>query len=218
MNGSTGSGAVNAAGGSLSGTGVIAGPVTIQPGGVLWPGNNSIGTLTINNSLVLSGAAVMLLNKDTLSNNAVVGLTSVTYGGILNVTNIGATPLADSDSFQLFSAGSYSGMFANIVPSPGPSLAWNTSTLATDGKLRVSAVSGAPVISSIIASGSNLLLGGSNGTSAGYYYVVASTNLSSPLSNWTVMGTNLFDVNGGFQTTNPINPVVPEQFFILQVP
>jgi len=53
--------------------------------------------------------------------------------------NITASPaLTTSDSFKLFSAGSYAGAFANIVPAaPLSGLAWDTSTLTTDGTLRI---------------------------------------------------------------------------------
>jgi hypothetical protein len=160
----------------------------------------------------------MDISKTPPTNDQLRVTGALTYGGILIVTNLGATALADGDSFNIFSAASYFGSFANIVPSPGPGLAWNTSTLSSDGTLRVSAVTYAPAIASFVASPGNLILGGSNGTIAGYYYLLSSARLDTPLSNWTILSTNIFDVNGGFQVTNPSGPAAPQQFFMLQIP
>ena len=136
VNGMTGPGAVVATVGTLGGNGLIRGPVVVQSAGRLAPGT-SIGTLTISNSLALSATTVMELNAATGTNDLVRGLTSVTYGGTLVLSNVSGTITAPA-AFKLFSANSYSGAFAALTPAtPGPNLAWNTNTLATDGTLRV---------------------------------------------------------------------------------
>src|SRR6185369_9518135 len=61
VNGVTDTSAITVTGGTLGGNGLITGPVTIQSAGRLAPGT-SIGTLTISNSLSLSGVTVMELN------------------------------------------------------------------------------------------------------------------------------------------------------------
>src|SRR5439155_3437535 len=75
----------------------------------------------------------------------VIGLNKVTYGGTLNMV-ISGRPAVASDAFKLFSATTvatslsspYAGAFTSIVPgAPGANLVWNTSTLATDGTLRI---------------------------------------------------------------------------------
>jgi hypothetical protein len=49
-------------------------------------------------------------------------------------------PLGSADTFKLFDAWQYAGAFSRIVPStPGPGLAWNTSSLTTDGTLKIDA-------------------------------------------------------------------------------
>jgi uncharacterized protein with beta-barrel porin domain len=138
VNGSLGAARVTVRGGTLGGNGVINGPVTVQPGGRLAPGN-PIGVLAISNSLTLGGTTFIELNKSAATNDAVRGLSNITYGGTLMVTNLGGS-LAAGDSFKLFNAGSYSGSFASLSPAlPGPGLVWNTNTLATDGTLRIAA-------------------------------------------------------------------------------
>ncbi|PYJ03616.1 MAG: hypothetical protein DME25_11775, partial [Verrucomicrobia bacterium] len=142
VNGVIGVSAVTVTNGTLSGNGLILGPATIQSAGLLAPGT-SIGSLTISNSLSLSGTALMELNAASGTNDSVRGLTSVTYGGTLTLSNLSGTITA-SNAFKLFSANTYIGAFAALSPaSPGSGLAWNTNTLGTDGTLRV--LSTAPV-------------------------------------------------------------------------
>ena len=66
-------------------------------------------------------------------------------------------------------------------------------------------------------SGTNLILGGTNGWPGQYYYVLASTNLALPRSQWTPMATNPFDPRGNFNFTNPVNPDQPYLFYLLQL-
>ena len=136
VNGVIGNSAVNLTGGTLGGNGVIQGPVTIQSAGRVAPGM-SIGTLTISNSLILSGTTIMELDAAAGTNDLVRGITSVTYGGTLVLSNL-AGNIAASNAFKLFNANSYRGAFAALTPSsPALGLAWNTNTLTTDGTLRV---------------------------------------------------------------------------------
>ncbi|HEY5914702.1 MAG TPA: autotransporter-associated beta strand repeat-containing protein [Verrucomicrobiae bacterium] len=145
VKGEIGLGSVIVTNATLGGNGLIRGPVTIQSTGRLSPGV-SIGTLTISNSLSLSGVTLMELDATLGTNDLVQGLRTLTYGGTLILANLGRTINA-SDSFKLFSAESYSGAFTVLnPPNPGSGLVWNTNTLALDGTLRVSStVSTVPV-------------------------------------------------------------------------
>ncbi|HWH68989.1 MAG TPA: hypothetical protein VNT26_06375, partial [Candidatus Sulfotelmatobacter sp.] len=121
--------------GTLGGSGAIQGIVTVGTEGTLAPGG-ALGTLTINNSLVLGGTTVMEIarNGGVLSSDQVAGLNQVTYGGTLIVTNRGSEQLQIGDTFKLFAASSYAGTFANIVV-PGP-YTW-ANKLAIDGTIQV---------------------------------------------------------------------------------
>jgi RHS repeat-associated protein len=138
-----GGGAVSvAAGATLGGTGTINGPVTVQAGAPLAPGIGGIGTLTVSNDLTLTTASttMMQLNKAAGTSDQVRGLTTVTYGGTLVVTNLAGT-LAAGDSFKLFDAASYTGSFAAISPAtPGIGIVWDMTYLPVEGTLRVAAV------------------------------------------------------------------------------
>ena len=145
VNGSlaTGSAVTVASGATLGGTGTVKGPATISAGGTLAPGAGSFGTLSVTNTLSLSGTTRMELGKTgpTLSNDKVSGLTTVTYGGDLIVTSLGPDALAAGNSFQLFSATTRSGSFASItLPALNPGLVWNTGSLSTTGTIVIRAL------------------------------------------------------------------------------
>jgi autotransporter-associated beta strand protein len=130
---SVGTNTVNVTGGTLGGNGIILAPVSVATGGTLQAGlgNGDTSTLTVSNSLALAGNAVFALNRANAQNAAnISGITTVTYGGTLTLTNVGAA-LQAGDTFNLFSAGSYTGSFAHIVlPALGPNLAWTTNLSA----------------------------------------------------------------------------------------
>ncbi len=134
VSGSNGTNAVNVRAGTLAGTGVIDGPVTVFTGGTLSPGNNSIGALTISNSLALTGTNYMELNKTLLTNDSLLGLMSISYGGTLLATNLSGA-LAGGDSFKLFSSASSTGNFTTLAGAPGAGLVWKFNP--TNGTLTV---------------------------------------------------------------------------------
>jgi fibronectin-binding autotransporter adhesin len=147
-------GPVQATGGTLGGNGTIHGAVTIGASGTLAPGS-SLGSLTINNTLTLGGATVMEISRNgsVLANDAVVGLTQVSYGGTLLVTNIGPSSLQVGDTFKLFTASSYAGAGFTSVVLPGPYI-WNN-RLTVDGTIQVSGLGISTVPTNITAVVSN---------------------------------------------------------------
>lgn len=133
----TGTGTVNVNTGTLGGVGIISGAVTVASGGTLAPGN-SIGTLTINNALVLSGTSDFEINASTMTNDSVSGITSLTYGGTLKITKLAGT-FSAGQSWDLFngSFASPTGTWANAafigtngtsdadIPDLGAGMIWN---------------------------------------------------------------------------------------------
>jgi alpha-glucosidase len=125
-----------AAGGALGGNGVLLGPVTIQPGATLGPGPG-VAVLTISNSLTLAGTTAMDIDHLAATNSLVRGLTKVTYGGTLVLSNLTGS-YGIGDTFKLFDAASYQGSFAALSPiAPGPGRAWDTNSLCLNGTLLV---------------------------------------------------------------------------------
>jgi hypothetical protein len=194
----------------------------VQSLGTLSPRDlvNTTATLSISNSLALGGATAMDVAKagTVFTTDLITNVTSLTFGGTLRLALTG-DPLVAGDAIKLFSFNSATGSFAAFdPPTPGDGLAWDSSTLRTDGNIRVSVAPAAqPQFSSVVLSGNQLIISGTNGSANGNYYVLASTNLTLPLSSWTSIATDAF-VNGNFSFTNTIDPNLSRQFYIIQVP
>jgi hypothetical protein len=73
-----------------------------------------------------------------------------------------------------------------------------------------------PRFSFIALVGTNLVMNGNGGTAGSNYYVLASTNLAWPLSQWTPIATNQFLTGGNFNFTNGVIPGTPQNFYLLQ--
>lgn len=122
---------------SLQGYGAINGAAVVN--GTLAPGG-PIGALTFNGPTLLKGTTVLKLSKTAtgLANDLLTCSSVLTIGGALIVTNIGVEALAEGDSFTLLSAATLAGSFEAVsLPPLTPPLAWNLSTLARDGVIRV---------------------------------------------------------------------------------
>ena len=70
----------------------------------------------------------------------------------------------------------------------------------------------------VAAGGGNFILSGVGGTIDGTYYVLATTNLTLPLTNWTAIATDQFDGLGDFIFTNVAQTNAPQMFYILKQP
>jgi hypothetical protein len=184
------------AGATLSGSGTLNGTVvangTVSPGVV-------IGILTLGNTPTLNGTNLMQLNRTNSpsSDRLTISGQQVAYGGALTVQNLGPALVA-GDSFQIFSASSYSGTFTSItLPTLGANLAW-TNTLSSNGAIAV--ISTGPGVRPRLTnsvSGGSLVLSWDTVGSPGYA-LQAQTNSGGLGTNWSV-------VPGG--TTSPF--VVP---------
>lgn len=203
--------------GTLCGTGTISGPVTIFSNGTLSPGDGAIGALAMNNSLALRGTTLIKLDAAAGTNAELRGMSRVTYGGTLTVTNLGGT-LAAGDHFKIFDATTYTGNFATLhLPLVGAGLAWAASDL-TNGALSVVLAPVVPRINQAALVGTNLVVAGSGGAADYGYEVLFSTNLALPLSYWTAMASNHFDGAGGFLSTNAVDPSLRQGFYAIKIP
>ena len=131
-----------ASGQTLEGKGTIHGATTIASGATLSPGESNLGTLTFDNTLTLAGIIAMGIAKSgsTLTSDLVQGVTTLTYGGVLNVTATGGA-IAGGDSWDLFNATAFAGVFSSVnLPTLTGGLTWNTSQLAVNGTISVNSV------------------------------------------------------------------------------
>jgi autotransporter-associated beta strand protein len=173
-------------GGVFGGNGSVGGNVTVNSGGTLTPGDlyywtnntaypaafqngliNKIGgplTMSIGATLTLGPLSTAVFDVDNLNgtNDQVAGAGTVIVGGTFVINNLGVAPYTNTQAIPLFQG------FTNISgtvpiinpPYPGNHLAWDTSTLLTDGMLRVGPLTTtppSPVITSSV-SGGNLTI------------------------------------------------------------
>jgi len=207
-----GTGAVTVAVGTLGGTGAISGPVTINTGGSLAPGDG-FGALTINSNLLLNAGSTNFfeVNGSAPANSAVLCGGAVTYGGVLAIVPSGA--FTSGQKFILFSgAGATNASnFAGITGSPGGGMVFNftngvldvVSTGPTSPAFLTNSVNGGVLSLSWPANQNWTLQIQTNSLSVGL--------LTSP-SAWS-------DVPGstGISSTNiTINPTTPTMFFRLK--
>ena len=75
-------------------------------------------------------------------------------------------------------------------------------------------------IASLTLSGSDLVINGINGQSNATYYILTSTNLSQPLTQWTPIATNQPATTGNFTltATNALDRTAPQHYYILEQP
>lgn len=218
-----------ASGQTLGGIGAITGNLVASGGSIIAPGGtnttigitvgaNPTGTISVSGNVTLGGTTTIKLDGSG-SNDVVQAGGSITYGGTLNLVNISGAPYSAGDTFQIFSASSFSSSFTQGInpPNPGAGLAWDTTQLNA-GNISVVTGTSQPVLGNVSVSGGNIIFSGSNGPAGSNYVVLTSTNLTTPLANWTPVLTNTFDSNGNFHVTNAINPAAPRGFYLLQVP
>ena len=214
-----------ASGQTLGGIGEVNGNLVEAPGATIAPsgtnvslgtteGSSSSGIIAASGTISLNGTTVIKLDGSGVNDEVQSTGAGITYGGTLNLANISGAPLAVGDSFQIFSAASYAGSFANITPAtPGSGMAWDTSQLNI-GVLNVIAGAFVPVISNTMLSGTNFIFSGTGGSPSANYTVFTTTNLASP--SWVPLVTNTFDASGGFSVTNAVNTKTPRLFYIIK--
>ena len=200
ITGLLGDSAVTNNGGTLTGNGTINGPVFIASG-TLEPGvSTSLSeTLTINNYLTLADTVLIQIGKAGAApvNDSVVGVTDITYGGTLIVTNTTGSTFVAGDALVLFTAsGTKTGNFTHIVVEP-PVADLNTAFDPATGTLTFSSnVEPSPTLNLTNNGGGALEL-----SWTGSFKLQSQTNTPS-----IGLSTNWGDYPGG--GTSPVNVTV----------
>ena len=76
----------------------------------------------------------------------------------------------------------------------------------------------APQIFSIAKAGDSVVIRGTNGTPGTSCYVLTSSDLGKPLTNWTRLATNIFDGRGSLSFTDLPAQTTAHQLYRLQLP
>ena len=198
---------------TIQGNGTLLG--SLSANGTVMPGfSNYVGVLTVTNSVTLSGTTLINLNTTSSPNSGRLVATNIILGGTLTVTNLGHT-LMGGETFQLLSGGltgSFGATNLSVLP---PGLTWDSSNLNSSGILKVTGHILPPTVGPIQVSGSTAVISGTNGTPGATYYVLTSSNVALPLSQWTPLATNTFASDGSFSytTTTATNA---QQFYNIQ--
>lgn len=206
--------------GTLGGTGSINGPVTVNVGGTLAAGA-SIGTLTINNDLILAGNLSVEVNKSVSPSNDLVtvsGTINNIGSGTVNVANLGPA-LTVGNSFKVFNQAVINGGALTVT---GGGVTW-TNKLAVDGSIQVLSTGGSvppsfpPNSVTVLPSGNiSLTATGALGTS---YRLWATTNVTlAPITNtWTLLNSGTISVSPF--TINDLNATnFPQRFYLFSTP
>jgi uncharacterized repeat protein (TIGR03803 family) len=82
----------------------------------------------------------------------------------------------------------------------------------------VSVVPAQPGVASLSLSGADLVFNAINGQSGATYYVLMSTNLALPASQWARVATNVLSASGNFTmtATNAVTPSAVQRFYLLE--
>ena len=207
----TGSGSVTInSGATLGGNGTIGGQVSMAAGATLVPGSNGSGILTITNDLGLNNGSILQFQLGATSSQAFV-TGDLTLGGTLNFS---AAAGFGPGTYTLFN---YGGSLSVGTLSLGTKPAGYNYTIDTSVLGQVNLVVSGPQFGKILTTANGLVLSGSGGPTNGTYYLLSSTNLTSPLTGWTRLSTNQFDANGNFNITNSLNKNFRQDFFRLQI-
>ncbi len=202
-----------ASGATLSGSGIIGGLTALDDGATLAPGDG-IGTLTISNELDLSDQTVLQFALGTASDKVVVS-GNLTLGGLLNITNPGGFGVG---TYTLFAYGGALTMSSLTIASAPAGFVCTVST-NTPGQIQlIVQLPAPPVFGGINLTGGNLVFSGTGGVSNATFYLLGSTNLDTPLTNWTRLLTNQFDGSGNFNITNVLDTNAPQDFYLLETP
>jgi uncharacterized repeat protein (TIGR01451 family) len=188
-------------------------------------GLNFTNTLTVTNAG--PGPAYGIIVTDALPAN--VTFVSASSGGTTNanarqvVWNISSLPANTVSNLTLgmnAATGGYATNIVSVVSSAVDSnLANNTATNITlVTTVIIPTVS--PKIKSFSLVNGNVVISGTNGVTGGTYYLLDSTNMTKPLSQWVSVATNIVSTNGAsgaftFTGTNAVSPNATNQFYIL---
>ena len=202
-------------GGRVKGNVIATSGSTVQPGGA----GNIQNTGFLTNALTLQAGSTTIMEVSlnagvTNTSDAINVVGALTYGGTLQINNIGTNALVAGTTFKMFSGGSYAGVFTGVSTNVGAQfVTWDLSKLPVNGTITVVSVtaSSRPTLANSLSDGTLNLAWPSD--HLGWTLQTNSVDVASP-SQW-------FAYPGSASVTNlslPIDPSKPHVFFRLSYP
>ena len=226
----TGSGTVpvailNLNGAAITGAGQLlagGGNATITANRATFALSDVIGTLGNPFTKVTLTNSILQFMADVATTNLVA--TSLVTGGASNLVRIVSLPTVSSPtrlsviaySNSIGGAG-YNFLLAAPLPSGFSGYLTNNAANSSVDLVFVSLPAVPPQFGVVSATGTKLVISGTNGVPGWPYVVLYSTNLTQPLTQWSRLATNIFDAGGGFLFTNTIQPNPGQRYFRLLV-
>jgi hypothetical protein len=188
---------------------------------------NSAGSVTSSNAVLTVTNIPPAITVQPASQTGGVG-----SNVIFAVTATGTPPLSYqwqvNETNILVDGGQINGAISNVLTISNVQLTNNGNYTVTVTNLAGSVTSSNAVLTVIVpspgfgniiaAGGDSFILSGTGGVRNGTYYVLISSNLLTPLDQWTYIATNQFDGQGGFIFTNTTQTNAPQLFYLLQLP
>jgi hypothetical protein len=218
------SGTLNLNGGTLIANNVVSGGgaanVTVDGGTVIIT-NTSGPTMSGLTALELSSGKLHVpLDGNSVVTNIVTtslvagGVTIIDVDSLANVTGTNRFPLIQYSNF----VGSTANFMVGDLPQGfGVSLSSNPVSHTIDLSIYPLPILHS-VITGITLSGTTLTLSGTNGSPGMTYSVLATTDLALPLTNWTLVASDVYNVDGNFSITIDVNLNHSRQFYLLKSP
>ncbi|MGH7954204.1 MAG: autotransporter-associated beta strand repeat-containing protein, partial [Limisphaerales bacterium] len=204
---------------TLGGSGIVNGILDSTGGGTLAPGDAvNIGILTVTTNINLGGTYIAKINVAGTPNSDQLLSPAINLNGVnIIVTNVGPS-LHVGDTFKLLN-GTLTGSIGSVTVPDTDYYTWDTSQLATEGIIKVTATQVPPTISNVDVSALSsgfITINATGGVPGSPVSVLTSTNVALPLSSWTQVYSGNFDGSGNLSTTISADPSQPQQFYILQ--
>jgi parallel beta-helix repeat protein len=228
-----------AANGTIAGNTTVTTPELIG-NGTIAPGIAGVGIITNNGTLTFGGGGNFVVALKNAVGDPISGWNYLQVNGVLNIQSSSGTPfIIQVQSFDPNGSGlltnfnanaNYDWVIANAgggianfsqekftidVSQFGNDLAGGHFYVRLSGNSFLLSFTNNPLslsIGNINIFGASVILSGS-GVPGGNFYVLTSTNVGSPLNQWSVLTTNSFDSNGNFNLTNSISAAISQQFF-----
>jgi hypothetical protein len=185
---------------------------------------NTAGSVTSSNAVLTVTNIPPVITLQPTNQSAIVGSTvtfaiSATGTGPLSYQwQMDGTNLADGGQF----VGSISNVFtiSNLQPTNSGTytvIVTNIAGSATSSNAVLTITSPNFVILAE-SDGNNLVMSGTGGATNGIYFVLSTSDLSTPLDLWTPIATNTFDNQGHFIFTNSMPTNSAQMFYLLKMP